>query len=317
MSILEFKLIDSHVHFDVKGYDIVKFEERYISEYGKEKWLKLQSKNKYQSEKWSQAWGFPKREPSENDVKVTSARWLEEMKTHNIEKLVFVTGGNNEILSRIIQEYPEHFIGYAHHNPFESDSALKLDYAISEQRLKGYKIIAPDLPGKINDDSLEPLWKVAEKHLIPVLIHFGILGAAGGLATHANINPMMIHDVARAHPDIPFIIPHFGCGYPQELLQLAWVCPNIYVDTSGSNQWVRWMPYPLTVKDLLKKYYETIGPERIIFGTDSEWFPRGFVKQYYDEQRKDCVELGMKQDELKLIFRDNIARLLKLGDNNG
>ena len=314
---MEFKLIDSHVHFDVKGYDIVKFEERYISEYGKEKWLKLQSKNKYQSEKWSQAWGFPKREPSENDVKVTSARWLEEMKTHNIEKLVFVTGGNNEILSRIIQEYPEHFIGYAHHNPFESDSALKLDYAISEQRLKGYKIIAPDLPGKINDDSLEPLWKVAEKHLIPVLIHFGILGAAGGLATHANINPMMIHDVARAHPDIPFIIPHFGCGYPQELLQLAWVCPNIYVDTSGSNQWVRWMPYPLTVKDLLKKYYETIGPERIIFGTDSEWFPRGFVKQYYDEQRKDCVELGMKQDELKLIFRDNIARLLKLGDNNG
>ncbi len=314
---MEFKLIDSHVHFDVKGYDIVKFEERYISEYGKEKWLKLQSKNKYQSEKWSQAWGFPKREPSENDVKVTSARWLEEMKTHNIEKLVFVTGGNNEILSRIIQEYPEHFIGYAHHNPFESDSALKLDYAISEQRLKGYKIIAPDLPGKINDDSLEPLWKVAEKHLIPVLIHFGILGAAGGLATHANINPMMIHDVARAHPDIPFIIPHFGCGYPQELLQLAWVCPNIYVDTSGSNQWVRWMPYPLTVKDLLKKYYETIGPERIIFGTDSEWFPRGFVKQYYDEQRKDCVELGMKQDELKLIFRDNIARLLKLGDNDG
>ncbi len=314
---MEFKLIDSHVHFDVKGYDIVKFEERYISEYGKEKWLKLQSKNKYQSEKWSQAWGFPKREPSENDVKVTSARWLDEMKTHNIEKLVFVTGGNNEILSRIIQEYPEHFIGYAHHNPFESDSALKLDYAISEQRLKGYKIIAPDLPGKINDDSLEPLWKVAEKHQIPVLIHFGILGAAGGLATHTNINPMMIHDVARAHPDIPFIIPHFGCGYPQELLQLAWVCPNIYVDTSGSNQWVRWMPYPLTVKDLLKKYYETIGPERIIFGTDSEWFPRGFVKQYYDEQRKDCVELGMKQDELKLIFRDNIARLLKLGDNDG
>lgn len=309
---LEFKLIDSHVHFDVKGYDIVGIEKRYIDEYGKEKWLKLQAKNKYQSENWAQAWGFPRKEPTDDDVKATSVRWLEEMKQHNIEKLIFVTGGNNEILSKIIRSYPEHFVGYAHHNPFESDASAKLEFAISEQGLRGYKIIAPDLCGKINDTSLEPIWKVAEKHQIPVLIHFGILGAAGGLATHVNINPMMIHNVARAHPEIPFIIPHFGCGHPQELLQLAWVCPNIYVDTSGSNQWVRWMPYPLTIKDLFKKYYETIGPERIIFGTDSEWFPRGFVKQYYDEQRKDCIELGMKQDELKLIFRDNIARLLRL-----
>ncbi|PYG89886.1 hypothetical protein LY28_00485 [Ruminiclostridium sufflavum DSM 19573] len=309
---MEFKLIDSHVHFDVKGFAIVEIEKRYIEEYGKEKWLKLQAKNEYQSKKWAQAWGFPQREPADDDVKTTCVRWLEEMKKHNIEKLIFVTGGSNEILSRIIASYPEHFIGYAHHNPFERAAAEKLELAIAEQGLKGYKIIAPDLPGRINDISLEPVWKTAEKHQIPVLIHFGILGAAGGLASHANINPMMIHDVARAHPDISFIIPHFGCGYPQELLQLAWVCPNIYVDTSGSNQWVRWMPYPLTIKELFKKYYETIGPERIIFGTDSEWFPRGFVRQYYDEQRKDCIEAGMNQEELKLIFRGNIARLLRL-----
>lgn len=313
---MEFKIIDSHVHFDVKGYDIVGFEKRYIETYGQEKWKKLQDKNRYQSEKWAQAWGFPKRQPTDDDVKTTAARWLEEMEKHHIEKLVFVTGGNNEILSQIIQEHPEHFAGYAHHNPFDSNAAEKLEYALSEQGLKGYKIIAPDLPGRIDDTSLEPVWKVAEKHQIPVLIHFGILGAAGGLATHVNINPMIIHDVARAHPDISFIIPHFGCGYPQELLQLAWVCPNIYVDTSGSNQWVRWMPYPLTVKELFRKYYETIGPERIIFGTDSEWFPRGFVKAYHDAQRRDCVELGMRQDEIKLIFRDNMARLLKLVDNN-
>lgn len=309
---MEFKPIDSHVHFDVKAYDIVGIEKRYIAEYGAEKWLKLQEKNKYQSEKWARAWGFPKRELTDDDVRETAARWIKEIDKHNIDKLVFVTGGGNELLSEIIRENPEHFIGYAHHNPFDKDAAHKLEIAITAQGLKGYKIIAPDLQGRMDDLALEPVWKVAENYQIPVLIHFGILGAAGGLATHVNINPMIMHDVARAHPDIPFIIPHFGCGYPQELLQLSWVCPNIFVDTSGSNQWVRWMPYPLTVKDLFKKYYETIGPDRIIFGTDSEWFPRGFVKQYYDEQRKDCVELGMSQDEVKKIFRDNIARLLRL-----
>lgn len=308
---MDFGLIDSHVHFDVKGYEIVGIQKRYIEMYGEEKWNKLQNKNRYQSKRWAQAWGFPQRQPTDADVKQTSDRWLSEMERYNIDKLVFVTGGGNDILSRIVQEHPEHFIGYAHHSPFEADASQKLEYAVSSQGLKGYKIIAPDLPGRIDDPALNPVWAAAEKHQIPVLIHFGILGAAGGLATHENINPMILHDVARAYPDIPFIIPHFGCGYPQELLQLAWVCPNIHVDTSGSNQWTRWMPYTLTIKDLFKKYYETIGPERIIFGTDSEWFPRGFVRQYYDEQRKDCIELGMKQDEVKMIFRNNIARLLK------
>ncbi|MDF2675570.1 MAG: amidohydrolase, partial [Clostridiales bacterium] len=66
------------------------------------------------------------------------------------------------------------------------------------------------------------------------------------------------------------------------------------------------MPYPLTVKDLFRKYYETIGSKRIIFGTDSSWFPRGFVRQYFEEQMKDCVELGMYDRDIENIFRDNI-----------
>ena len=308
-------LIDSHVHFDVKDYDITGIEKDYIEIHGREKWLKLQTMNRYQKEKWAQAWGFPKREPADEDLVHASERWLAEMKKNRIERLVFVTGGGNGVLSTIVQAHPDRFTGYAHHNPFEPHAAQTLETAVASLGLRGYKIIAPALKGRINDPALHPVWKVAEKHRIPVLIHFGILGAAGGLADHININPMSLHDVARAYPDIPFIIPHFGCGYPKELLQLAWVCPNVYVDTSGSNQWIRWMPYPLTLKDLFRKYYETVGPERILFGTDSEWFPRGFVKSYYDEQRRACIELGMRQDETRMIFRDNIARLLYLEEH--
>lgn len=29
---------------------------------------------------------------------------------------------------------------------------------------------------------------------------------------------------------------------PTKLLFLGWGCENVYVDTSGSNQWMRWMP---------------------------------------------------------------------------
>jgi uncharacterized protein len=309
---LNFKIIDSHVHFDVKGYDITNIRKDYLDEYGAEKFKKLQEKNRYIHERWKKAWNFPDPEPIGEDVKVTAEKWLKEMDDNNIEKMIFVTGGCNEVLSDVIKLHPDRFVGYAHHNPFEKDSSQKLEDAIANKGLKGYKILAPGLHGKIDDEVLNPVWDVAEKYKLPVLIHFGILGAAGGIADDYNISPMRIHNIARAYPDISFIIPHFGCGQPGDLLQLAWVCSNVYVDTSGSNQWTRWMPYPLTVRDLFKKYYETIGPERIIFGTDSSWFPRGFVKRYFEDQMRDCIELGMSQEDIENIFRNNIVRLLGL-----
>jgi len=226
--------------------------------------------------------------------------------------MVFVTGGGNEVLSEIVKIAPERFIGYAHHDPALPDAAELLTRAVTEQGLRGYKILGPATSVALDDKALEPVWEVAERHELPVLIHFGILGGAGGVARHVNMSPMILHDVAKAHPSVPFIVPHFGCGEVRDTLFLSWACPNVHIDTSGSNQWTRWMPYPLTVRDLFRKYYETIGPSRILFGTDSMWFPRGFVTQYFDTQMRDCVELGMSEADIELIFAGNARRLLKL-----
>ena len=96
---------------------------------------------------------------------------------------------------------------------------------------------------------------------IPVLIHFGIQGSSGGIAWHQNINPLKLHNVAKFFPEVDFVVPHFGCAWERETLQLCWSCPNVSVDTSGSLQWIRWVPGDLTVKYLFRKYYESIGPE--------------------------------------------------------
>jgi hypothetical protein len=84
------------------------------------------------------------------------------------------------------------------------------------------------------------------------------------------------------------------------------------VDTSGSNQWIRWMPEEWTVKRLYRKYLETIGPDRIIFGTDSSWFPRGFAIRYLQDQIRDLVYLGTSHETMQKILAGNAARLLKL-----
>ncbi len=286
------KLIDSHVHFHI-GFSIKEIDDP---------WLKKEK------EKWLRAWNFP--EPVQiNDFDKLSELWYQEAVKHSIERIVFVTSNGNENMLKVVLKHPDRFIGYAHHDPSKKDAAQELEKYL-KKGLKGYKILGPAVNTPLNDRSLYPVWEVANTYEIPVLIHFGIMGAAGGTAYHVNINPLIIHDVAKEFKKIKFIVPHFGCGYVFETLNLCWACPNVYVDTSGSNQWMRWMPYELNLEMLFRKYRETIGPERIIFGTDSSWFPRGFSKPYLDEQIRSMVNVGYKDDEIDRVLYKNIVEIL-------
>jgi hypothetical protein len=230
---------------------------------------------------------------------------------HGLARVVFMTGGGNDRLAAVVRACPDRFAGFAHHDPFSNGAAAELQRAVTMLGLRGYKIIAPLLHDRLDSEQLYPLWEVAERLGIPVLIHFGPLRYQGVVAG-PNISPLILQDVARSFPGVAFIVPHFGCGYPRELLHLMWVCGNVYVDTSGSNEWMRWMPYELDLKRLFRMFLETAGPRRIIFGTDSSWFPRGFAARYLEVQMAACRELGLDDPDVRLIFAGNAARLLGL-----
>jgi len=309
---MEFPIIDAHAHFPVAltGY-YDQWERAYAARFGAEKLKVLQRLARESDEKWWRSFSFQFAEKEVPGLDVQVQRWSAEVERYGLERIVFTTGGGNDTLAGIVRRNPK-FIGFAHHDPFMKDAAGELRRAVTELGLKGYKILAPSLAGPIDDPALDPLWAEAERLGIPVLIHFGVLGGGGGIARHVNIDPLMLQDAAKGFPGINFILPHFGAGYPRELLHLCWVCPNVHVDSSGNNEWVRWMPYPLNLHDLFRRFYETIGPERILFGTDSEWFPRGWANRYFETQWQACCEIGMDQDDLHKVFHDNAARLLHL-----
>ena len=225
--------------------------------------------------------------------------------------MVIVTGGGNEILAAALAPYGDKLTGFAHHHPEADNSPRLLEEAVQRHGLKGYKIFAPLVHRPLADPSFRPLWDIAEKYNLPVLIHFGILGGGGGIASGTNISPLSLEPVAKAYPTVPFIVPHFGCGYVRDLLQLAWACANVYVDTSGNNEWVRWYPYPLTLQDLFRRFYETVGPKRIIFGSDSSWFPRGFARRYLEDQLRACRQLGLPREAIEQIFSGNARAILQ------
>ena len=55
---------------------------------------------------------------------------------------------------------------------------------------------------------------------------------------------------------------------------------------------------------------DVYGPERILFGTDSNVFPAGWRKERYDEQRAILDDLGLPRVEQQKIFAGNAREIL-------
>ncbi|MGE4585128.1 MAG: amidohydrolase family protein [Sphaerochaeta sp.] len=302
--IQDLPILDFHCHFPVQGEWFPDYPDR------KKVSFDTASSRDY-GEIWRQAFNFPKPEEARTDEEMV-ALYLKDLDAKGIERVVWVSGGGNERLASILAMGGDRFIGFAHHNPDAKDAAMQLEHAFRDLGLSGYKLLTPEIETPIDDERYYPLWEVCQAYHVPVLLHFGLLGAAGGIATATNISPLRLSKIALDFPDVNFVVPHFGCTHMGDLLQLCWTRPNVYVDTSGSNQWIRWMPYQLTLEDVIRKFLETVGPSRIIFATDSSWLPRGFSLPYLEEQHRILRFLNVREDDLKAIFHDTGARLLGL-----
>ncbi len=118
-----------------------------------------------------------------------------------------------------------------------------------------------------------------------VYVHCGVLSVGFrkklGLPCPFDIrysNPIDLHAIALEFPNVNFVIPHFGAGYFREALMVADLCPNVYLDTSSSNSWLRYQPAATTLVDVFRRALDVVGPKRLLFGSDSSFFPRGWVR---------------------------------------
>ncbi len=102
------------------------------------------------------------------------------------------------------------------------------------------------------------------------------------------------------------------CSFFREALIAGAQCPNVYVDTSSSNSWIKTQPQKTTLRDVFERAVEVFGPERILFGTDSNVFPAGWRKERLEEQRAALDGCGASEADQELSFSGNARRLLEL-----
>lgn len=284
-----------------------------LEKYGAGKLKLLREQSQQYRDEWRRVYGFKPPETETHTDEEQAARWIKDLDEKGVGRVNFVTGGGNDNLAKIVKIYPSRFTGFAHHSMFSEDAPAELERAVKELGLKGYKIIASSQTRPIDDKSTYTFWETVEKLDIPVIIHFGVTGGGGSLPTNLrSMNPLTLWEIAKMFSKITFVVPHFGAGYLRELLLLCWFCRNVSIDTSGSNQWMTWMPFELDLKSLFRRTIESVGPDRIIFGTDSSYFPRGLSLDYLGEQLKVCRLIGLEETSIEKIFYKNAAKLLKL-----
>ncbi len=239
-------------------------------------------------------------------------RWIEELDDQGVQTaaiLASIPGDEGSVVAAAAA-HSNRLFPYAMVNP----KALQLDALAGVQAV----CLFPAMHlYSIQDECVRPVFEWAQREKRVVFVHCGVLSVGVrkklGLPSPFDLkfsNPVDLHAVALRYPDVPIVIPHFGAGYFREALMVASLCPNVYFDTSSSNEWMKLQVPPINLRDAFHQALSLPGPSRLLFGTDSSFFPRGWQAPIFEAQATALYELGVSAADAQAIFADNLLRIL-------
>jgi len=247
-------------------------------------------------------------------------RWVAELDRAGVSRAALIASipGDAPSVGAAVKRHRNRFVGMFMVDPTKPDAAETAATVIDKQGLRGICLFPAMHQFAIQDDRVLGVFEVAaERPGTVVFVHCGVLSVGVrkllGLPCPFDIslgNPLHLNAVANAYPKVKIIVPHFGAGMLREALMLADQCPNVLFDTSSSNKWIQYDP-GLTLTAVYKAALSVVGPDRLLFGTDSSFFPRGWVRDVYEQQSAVLDELGADVEVREKVFGGNFDRIFK------
>ncbi|MBL8212971.1 MAG: amidohydrolase family protein [Bryobacterales bacterium] len=246
--------------------------------------------------------------------------WKDQLDKHGVARAALIASipGDEGSVEMATEAFPDRFWGQFFVNPLAADAADRLAAVLGRGNLR-VPCLFPAMHGySLTDARVTALLDALAGTPKPVaLVHCGVLSVGIrrklGLPSRFDMrysNPIDLHPVALRYPQIRFVVPHFGAGYFREALMLADLCPNIYFDTSSSNSWMRYQVPDIDLAAVFRKAVGVLGPQRLLFGTDSSFFPRGWNRAVYEQQAKAMQEAGLSEADQRAILGGNLESLL-------
>ncbi|HEU4927495.1 MAG TPA: amidohydrolase family protein [Vicinamibacterales bacterium] len=244
-------------------------------------------------------------------------RWITELDRHQVARAAVIASipGDEESVAAAIARHPSRLVGFFMLNPAAADAAERLSRAIGDWKLRGICLFPAMHHYRLDDERVTATFEAAAARGAAVFVHCGVLTVGVrkrlGLASPFNLrlgDPLALATVAAKFPKVPVIIPHFGAGFLREALIAADQCPNIHLDSSSSNSWIKYHP-GLTLEAVFRQALEVVGADRLLFGTDSSFFPRGWQRQIFEQQKAMLDTIGVPVETQEKILSGNFQRL--------
>ena len=259
-------------------------------------------------------WELP---PADNTA--LAARWVDELDRHGVERICLMASlpGDEPSAAEAARAFPDRIYGYFMLNPLAPDAVERAANGVGELGLKGICLFPAMHRFSVQDERLQPIYELASGEKVVVFVHMGVLtvGVRNKLGLPSKFdmsrsNPIDLHRTALEFPGVQFVIPHFGAGYLREVLMLGDLAPNVYLDTSSTNSWVKYQTPDVDLKTVFRKALEVYGTQRLLFGSDSSFFPRGWNAAVIGTQLEILQELGVEEEDVRAILGGNLRQLL-------
>jgi hypothetical protein len=245
-------------------------------------------------------------------------RWVDELDTNGVRRAALIASvpGDEDSVAAAVARHPARIVGFVMVDPSAVGATDRARRAVAEQGLRGLCLFPAMHHVPLHDDRVLSLVDVAAgRPATAVFVHCGMLSVGVrrrlGLPSRFDLSlgdPLALARLALTFPRVPFIVPHFGAGLLRETLMAADACPNVHLDTSSSNAWIRYTP-GMTLAHAFAAALAVAGPARLLFGTDSSCFPRGWQRGVYEQQKTILDGLGLSPVDAALVFGGNFDRL--------
>ncbi len=263
-------------------------------------------------------WRLPPEKPEQ-----LAAAWASELDRHNVQTAALIASmpGDESSAAAAARAFPERFYAFSMvnpQNPLNLETLAPIHAACLFPAMHGYSV---------QDQPAQAVFQWSASRHRAVFVHCGVLSVGGrarlGLPSLFDMrfsNPIDLHAVALRYPSVPIIVPHFGAGYFREALMLADLCPNVFLDTSSSNRWMRYEePHHAEprggLRNIFRRALDVMGPQRLLFGTDSSFFPRGWHQAIFEEQARALYEIGVSAADARAIFGETFLRIMAPSKN--
>ena len=295
-------IVDAHAHF---------FDRRFLAGLGVQLGLTGDASDEVARRL---GWELPPPDPAD-----FARRWITEMDRHGVDRMVAMhtLPGDLDSAGAGVSAAGGRLIGYAMVNPLQAGAAEAAERAVTQFGFRGVALFPAMFGFSMTSEAAAPILDLADRHRLNVFVHCGVLKvgfrAKLGLPRHFDVtasNPLSLSRPAARFPRARFIVPHLGSGYFRELLMLADMVPNVFADTSGVAGWAKYLDGNHAPAVVLRQAVDVMGAQRLLFGSDSTFFPRGWRRDILDQQLRIFQEARLSTKEVAGILGGNLQRLL-------